>query len=378
MFFLKKNRPPKLSKHLIDIKNELKNKKPLSTGTKMLSQDDQRLIERVRKITVENNLNNVVRTKAYLDFYQKYPDIHWALLAHMVSRNGGWNMTDLTGEFFSRLLSPSPRYDFFSFIERGNWLIFQDAYPQLLLYEESMKKGKSYFYLLPFFNISTFMETIWNHYLINKNTYILTMALVVNEQNYIENRVVQNPKYKVNVLDTLEFKLQDILSFNHILFPYSQNGLTLLKGQTLHLFDSLHERILLGKRLYSLLFHSQEFLNKVTQWAVSHPHTASRKDYWPNIFNHVHESLPWLPLQIRLKNCQLRPGVSKIYSPKLTDVWKNVTHEEAENGDWYEDWRVIDYLIEDPNKLEGEIMVEYCETLEMLELAALAKKVIFN
>ncbi|HYK73715.1 MAG TPA: DUF2515 family protein, partial [Pseudoneobacillus sp.] len=185
MFFLKKNRPPKLSKHLIEIKNELKNKKPLSTGTKMLSQDDQRLIERIRKITVENNLNNVVRTKAYLDFYQKYPDIHWALLAHMVSRNGGWNMTDLTGEFFSRLLSPSPRYDFFSFIERGNWLIFQDAYQQLLLYEESMKKGKSYFYLLPFFNISTFMETIWNHYLINKNTYILTMALVVNEQNYI-------------------------------------------------------------------------------------------------------------------------------------------------------------------------------------------------
>lgn len=45
----------------------------------------------------------------------------------MVSRNGGWNMTDLKGELLSHLLSESEQNDFFQFLERGNWLIFQDV-----------------------------------------------------------------------------------------------------------------------------------------------------------------------------------------------------------------------------------------------------------
>ena len=50
-------------------------------------------------------MNNITRTKAYFDIYQKYPEIHWAFLGHMVSRNGGWNMTDLKGDFLTRLLT---------------------------------------------------------------------------------------------------------------------------------------------------------------------------------------------------------------------------------------------------------------------------------
>ncbi|UTW69707.1 DUF2515 family protein [Anaerobacillus sp. HL2] len=36
--------------------------------------------------------------------------------------------------------------------ERANWLIFSDAYPQLLLYEKSKQLQKPCFHLLKFFH----------------------------------------------------------------------------------------------------------------------------------------------------------------------------------------------------------------------------------
>ncbi|MFL6560809.1 MAG: DUF2515 domain-containing protein, partial [Bacillus sp. (in: firmicutes)] len=38
--------------------------------------------------------------------------------------------------------------------------------------------------------------------------------------------------------------------------------------------------------------------------------------------------------------------------------------------------RVVDYLMDDNEKIDGEIKNEYCKTLERLELAAIAKKAI--
>lgn len=109
------------------------------------------LIEKIRECTEELNKNNMTRTNNYLDFYIRHQEIHWALLGHLVSRNGGWNMTDLQGELLSNLLSEQERQDFFSFLERGNWLIFQDIYPQFLLYEESLKRNKKPLLPLVFF-----------------------------------------------------------------------------------------------------------------------------------------------------------------------------------------------------------------------------------
>jgi len=339
----------------------------------MLSKSDHDLISQIRKQTQEYNLNNVTRTRAYFQFYQHYPEIHWAFLGHMVSRNGGWNMTDLKGEFLTRLLSKKERLSFFSFLERGNWLIFQDAYPQFLLYKESLIRNKPLFYLLPFMSISTFMETIWTHFWSNHDTYILTMALIINEQSYLEKRVIQNPQFKKEVFSKVEFKLQDLLSFNQILFPYGKKNLV---GQTLHQFGSVNERILLGKRLYAVLFQNKDLLEQVEEWAESHSHTGSRKDYWPHIFNNINEGIPGFAYQLRLKSCHLRHGATRIYSPNLESAWKNSTQDEAEKGDWFEDWQVVDYLKNDNENYNGEIKNEYCKTLERLELAALAKKAI--
>ncbi|MEH7119311.1 DUF2515 family protein [Neobacillus vireti] len=355
------------------ITQELKNKSKSTPSISSLTKDEGVLLEKIRWKTQELNVNNVTRTKAYLDFYLRYPDIHWAFLGHMVSRNGGWNMTDLKGEFLPRLMTKKDRLLFFQFLERGNWLIFQDVYPQFLLYEESLKWRKPFFNLFGKFHISTFMETIWNQFWRTNDTYLLTVALVINEQSYLERRVVQNPMNQKQVLNKFEFLLQDWLSFNHILFPYGNKQLA---GQTLHQFELLHERILLGKRLYSSLFKNKDIHQKIVEWAKRHPHTGSRKDYWPDIFNSVNEGTPGFPYQLHLKSCQLRPGAKRIYSPTLENAWKNVSHSEAEEGDWFTDWRIVDYLKEDYENINGEIKDEYCKTLERLELTALAKKAI--
>ena len=70
-----------------------------------LSDKEKQLVATLQAETNRCNLNNVTRTKAYLDFYRRNPEIHWSFLAHMVSRNTGWNMTDLKGTFLPSLLS---------------------------------------------------------------------------------------------------------------------------------------------------------------------------------------------------------------------------------------------------------------------------------
>ena len=291
-------------------------------------------------------------------------------------------MTDLNGEFLSRLMHEQTKQDFFSFLERGNWLIFQDAYPQFLLYEESLFQNRNLFYLLPYLKVSRFMEVIWNHFWRERDCYMLAIALIINEQSYLENRIVQNPLYRKKVFQTLEFVLQDLLSFNQILFPFNEIGnqgeKASLIGLTLHHFGSLHERIMLGKRLYRLLFQDRELLEKVYRWATAHPHTGSRKDYWPDVFNDVHEGVPGSPMTKRLKSCQLRKGALRLYSPRLEYAWKTVNHAAAESGDWFEHWCMIEYLLEEKVPINGKIVGEYCETLEKLELAAIAKTAIFT
>ncbi|MEH7464767.1 DUF2515 family protein [Bacillus thuringiensis] len=365
---------------LLDVKNELKKKcenKQLPVKTWKLTEEETMLIHKIKEQTRQYNKNNVTRTHAYYRFYLRHPEIQWALLGHMVSRNGGWNMTDLKGELYTRLLSEKDQLTFFSFLERGNWLIFQDVFPQFLLYEQSVKKSKNLFYLLSFFHVSTFMETIWNYFWNTGDRYTLAIATVINEQSYLEKRVIQNEHFKKTVLNSIAFKLYDFFRFNHILFPLYKDETkqkTLLFGDTIKHFISLHERILLGKRLYSLLFRRENILQRVINWAHDHPHTGSRKDYWPHLFYDVNESFSRAFYERRIKNCQLRKGANRLYSPRFIYAWKDLNHEEAESEDWFEDWRIMDYLIDKGESTDEKIYNEYCKTLEKIELAILVKK----
>jgi hypothetical protein len=368
---------PYLPYSLSDVKKELKKKSKgnLPSAQPVTCTDEEiRLIQLIEERTRAHNKNNVTRTQAYFDFYRQHAEIHWALLGHMVSRNGGWNMTDLKGELFTKLLSEKDQHTFFSFLERGNWLIFQDVYPQFLLYEQSLIRNENLFHLLPFFDVSTFMETMWNHFWRYRDPYPLAIATVINEQSYLERRVIQNRRFKKAVLNTVGFKLYDFFRFNHILFPlYDKAGeKVVLIGDTSSHFTSLHERIMLGKRLYALLFTKKDTLTRVIRWAKDHPHTGSRKDYWPHLFNDVNESFPRGLYKPRIKHCKLRKGAHRIYSPPLKFAWEDVDHKEAERGDWFDDWHVIEYLTGKVYK-DGEIYNEYCQTLEKIELTILAK-----
>lgn len=368
-----------LSRQLIDIRGKLKNTlaNMHTVDSGHLSTKDKAIAEHINQRTIKLNINNVTRTKAYLDFYLQYPEVHWAFLGHAVSRNGGWNMTDLKGDLISKLMVEKKQEEFFEFLERGNWLIFQDAFPQFLVYAESVRRRRGLFHLLPYLGISKFMEVIWSDFWVRRDSYILAMAQIVNEQSYLEARMIQNPVYKEKVLHTLEFVLQDLLAFNQILFPSQKSGKAVLTGMTIHQFGSLHERIILGRRLYHLLFHDRKRHQEILAWCTAHPHTGSRKDYWPHIFNDLNEGVPG-PLQIRrLKNCRLIRGSPRLYSPRLEYAWPNMKHRPAEAGDWFDDEEVVRYLKDNDESVDGRITGDYCETLQNLELAVLAKKAVF-
>ncbi|EKN65765.1 hypothetical protein BABA_18422 [Neobacillus bataviensis LMG 21833] len=361
-----------------DVKKELKKKmKKKSSGLlPCLSENDKQCIHHIREQTRQLNQNNIARTQAYFQFYLKHPEIHWALLGHMVSRNVGWNMTDLKGELLTKLLPERDQIAFFSFLERGSWLIFQDVYPQFLVYDLSVRCSQEMFHLLPHLSTSTFMETLWRYFWHSGDSYTLAIATVINEQSYLEKRLIQNNHFKNTVTGTVSLKMYDFLRLNNILFPYCEEEKrekTSLVGATSRHFTSLHERILFGKKLYSLLFQREKILAGVMKWAHERPHTGSRKDYWPDLFNDVNESFPRSLYKRRVKNCVLRKGAERLYSPPLKYAWPNTPHEDAESGDWFEDWHVLDYIHKEVS-LNGEILNNYCKTLETIELAVMAKE----
>lgn len=128
-----------------------------------LTKEEQFIINNIKIQTEQLNKNNVTRTRAYYQFYIRYPEIHWALLGHMVSRNGGWNMTDLKGDLYTKLLSEQDQITFFSFLERGIGSFFK-MYILNFYFMNKVLKSKKLFHLLPHLNVSTFMETMWNDF----------------------------------------------------------------------------------------------------------------------------------------------------------------------------------------------------------------------
>ena len=83
-----------------------------------LTKEEQIIINNIKMQTEQLNKNNVTRTRAYYQFYVQYPEIHWALLGHMVSRNGGWNMTDLREIYIRKFYQRKSKSHFFLFRKR--------------------------------------------------------------------------------------------------------------------------------------------------------------------------------------------------------------------------------------------------------------------
>lgn len=337
--------------------------------------EEKQIIEQIRKETTEANRNNVTRTEAYRSIYFCKPELHWALLAHIVSRNGGWNMTDLKGELLPHLLSGEQRQSNFELLERANGFIFQDAFPQLLLYETGRRLGRQLTHLLPAFGVSKFMLPVWNQFWRYQNSAVLTTALIINEQHYIESRIVQNPHYRHNVLNKAMFNLQIPLQTNAVIMPYRSQltGGMKLAGLILENFSNLPERIEFGKRLYAILFRIEIVHEGVLHFVRAVPHSGSRADYAPQLFTKTKPKQKAGNYKERLIECRLRSGEDALYSPELPDAWEDYPLTAADNTDWFlKDCEVVPYMKELPLPRIFEITDEHCLGLNKIELAVIA------
>jgi hypothetical protein len=247
----------------------------LATGTIWKPENDEDVLFKIRLETNRLNIDNISRTAAYFDYYLRHPDMIWAFLASMVSRNGGYNMCDLEGEWFPRILAPQVRKRLFLTYERANWTIFHDAYPQLLLYHYSTKYGRPLFHLLSQLNVSSFMEGEWRHYWEERDQKRLMTALIVNEQNVIHAPIIEHHLYQKRVFNTLMFMFQDLLHFSSVLLPTKRG---VLYGASVNGFKSVHKRINLGKRIADILFHP-DLYPEFIEFALTTEHTGSRQDY---------------------------------------------------------------------------------------------------
>lgn len=317
---------------------------------------EQRVIDDIREAVQSAGSSNLTRTKAYLDIFQEFPELHWAFLAHLVSRNAGWNMTDLVSGQKNELQDGQDVYRTYRFLERSNALIFQDAYPQLLLYAYSKNSGKSLFHLLPKFRVSSFMLPFWEHFWLSRSSSLLAVGLIINEQSYIQTRVIRHPFFRQTVMGKAFFRLNSLCGMNQVLLPYSLPGKTSdeasggqakLAGKTLSDFASLSSRIAFGKRLYALLFGLEKVLKGAKQFASNVPHTGSRSDYWPGLFtpNEKEARIPLLQ-SAWLLNKEYSADELRIYSPNLLEHFADTSYEPITREDWLQDMAPLTAITE--------------------------------
>ncbi|WP_336783062.1 DUF2515 family protein [Paenibacillus illinoisensis] len=308
-----------------------------------LCEEDCIILEEIKTLTVENNRSNITRTAAYLACYDQYPELHWALLAHMVSRNGGYHMTDLQSNLMHNLQNHTDREHMYRLLERCNALIFQDAYPQLLLYMNSRRIGRSCFHLLSHFHVSAFMTPIWERFWLERCSSLLSVALIINEQNYIESRVVQHPYFQKEVLSKPAFHLHNLAGLNHIVFPLGRGkGLA---GRVIEHFGKLDERIMFGKGLYAMLFGIEQVYTQVLEFARSVPHRGSRAEYWPGLFTTSLEGAADSKFYTQeLLEHEWMPEGGRLYSPELLAVWKDTPYEPITRQDWLQNRDSLGHL----------------------------------
>lgn len=319
------------------------------------SEADLSLAEEIVAETAKAGISNITRTASYLKCFQQYPELHWAFLAHMVSRNAGWNMTDLHGTLIQDFISNEDKPVYYRFLERSNALIFQDAYPQLLLYMKSRELGISHFHLLSYFHVSRFMKPFWERFWIDRNSTLLTIGLIINEQNYIEQRVIKNSYYQKRVSNQAKFHLFSVGGFNQTLFPLMNPSTTKISrfaGRTVSDFSSLLERIQLGKNLYSILMGLQDVRYEALYFAEQVAHTGSRADYAPELFT-------W-------NKKETLPDGQRFYSPKLLDIWHDTPYEPITKEDWFINHKMLHTISKPKLPLLCDITKEYYANMTKL------------
>jgi hypothetical protein len=265
------------------------------------------ILETIHKQLKIFNKDNLTRTSYYERYYDQNPEIRWALLAGIVSRNAGWNMTDLANEWFRTLLNEEDRHQLFAIYEASNWTIFQDACPQLMIYEQSKRQGRPLFYLLKEFGVSSFIINEWKTFWEKHSEERLCTALIINEQFVLEEAVLQKPLFKQVISKKPFFHLEQHTHLSYVLLPSIDGCLYTLYVRP---FQKVSNRINLGKQLAFILFHPDTYPS-IRSFIIHHPHTGSRHDY--------DKLMSWSP---------------RVESFPLRLVYPVVTHQLMKRKDW--------------------------------------------
>jgi len=347
------------------------------------TKEDRAIVERIKWETRAANVSNVTRAEAYRTLYFRRPELHWALLAHMLTRNTGYDMTDLQGELLPRLFDLETRSRLFHALEQQESRHFQDAYPQLLLYEAGRREGRELTYLLPAFGVSVFMESVWHHFWQRLDAAVLTTAMIVNMQRRAQQQSAASNK-------AIETKWAGYRAGEQFIFPFRapQDGEMKLAGFILEGKDDKdgRTRIELHKRLYMLLFGQHEVKEGVHAFVRGVPHTGSRADYAPHLFTSHKLEGPRGRYKQKLNGCKLIQGRKPFYSPLLEKARSQVTRqveessqpEEQLEGVYEADWfhgkaeqvaELEDCFVSLPPTPLSEITQEHCAALRRIELA---------
>lgn len=312
------------------------------------TEEEKTIVYNIKREIEMANMDNISRTQSYQEYYVRNSEIRWAFLASMVSRNAGWNMTDLKGRYYATVLPQTVKKHLFLTYEEANWIIFFDAFPQLLLYEESKRRQVPLFYLLQYFNVSIFMEKEWIYFWKKKDINRLMTALIINEQNKIQKLVIENTYFKKHVFHTALFKLQEMLHISAVIFPTVEGR---MYGFSVYQFETLQKRIELGQKLADLLFHPN-YKSLFHRFALQTIHTGSRTDYE----YYVREAR---------KSC----------TPALREVYPVVAHKEISMRDWFcRDTEINKLFLLKEYKGEVDITEWYKRKREQIYVASIVNR----
>lgn len=232
------------------------------------------------------NRDNLTRTASYLELYRHTvahpPELPWLLMAHLVSRNAGYMMSDLAR---TRLAPPAgvpPEVfdELFLFLERANYLIFYDAWAHCLAHLRGLPSP-----------IATprFMHAAWARYAQQPDERQLVLDLVHNEQHYIEQRVVQNPRFArpLQMITFLEAAGRD----KPIALPLSAAEIR-VGG-----FARIEQRIATGRRIFDEVLADTAHRRAILEWALANPHTGDRAVAGGRPTPHLHVAWPLARVQ---------------------------------------------------------------------------------
>ena len=246
-------------------------------------------LERMLSELPARNADNVSRTESYLELYaltrEMGRELPWVLMAHLVSRNSGYLMTDLAlaRDRRSTPFSEEALAEMFLFLERPNFLIFHDAWWHVAhhLLGLPMQEGR----------VPRFVRDAWRRYEEASRGGVsaqversLVFDLVTNEQNLIERRTVHAPRF-ARARAMLAF-FDAMKAERPIVLPVTR--VEIVVGG----FLELEKRIATGRRIFDEVLADRAQRDAIFDWALAHPHTGSRDVHGGRATTTIREGWP--------------------------------------------------------------------------------------